>query len=217
MASNIDPRVDFAFKKLFGSEENKDLLISLINAILQLKDPVVAVTLKNPYNLKDYRDGKLSILDIKAQDQNGRWYNVEMQISEDLQFDKRALYYWCKLLTEQIQEGDPYKDLTKTFSINILAFDIFSKVTNFHNRYRILNMDTSKDDARHLEFEMHYVELTKFRKNFDELTTALDRWVIFLTRARELYKRKLPATLSADVSINRALAVMQRFFDDEER
>ena len=87
----ITPRVDFAFKKLFGSEENKDLLISLINAIVSEKEQVSDLELKNPYNLADYQAGKMSILDIKARNRNGRWYNIEMQISQDLYFDKRAI------------------------------------------------------------------------------------------------------------------------------
>ena len=62
----INPRVDFAFKKLFGSEENKDLLISLINAIVSEQEQVVEVQLKTPYNLADYLAGKMSNLDIKA-------------------------------------------------------------------------------------------------------------------------------------------------------
>ncbi|MDD2759359.1 MAG: Rpn family recombination-promoting nuclease/putative transposase, partial [Methylomonas sp.] len=62
----INPRVDFAFKKLFGSEENKDLLISLINAVVSDDQQVSDIELKNPYNLADYQAGKMSILDIKA-------------------------------------------------------------------------------------------------------------------------------------------------------
>ena len=78
----INPRVDFAFKKLFGSEENKDLLISLINAIVTEEDTVEDVELKNPYNLADYQAGKMSILDIKAKNkQTGKWYNIEMQVA----------------------------------------------------------------------------------------------------------------------------------------
>ena len=84
----INPRVDFAFKKLFGSEENKDLLISLINSIVSEKDQAADIELKNPYNLADYQAGKMSILDIKAKSREGKWYNIEMQINEDLNFEK---------------------------------------------------------------------------------------------------------------------------------
>ena len=120
----INPRVDFAFKKLFGSEENKDLLISLINAIVSESDRVTDIELKNPYNLAAYKAGKMSILDIKALDRNRKhWYNIEMQISEDLNFDKRAIYYWAKLVTEQLSEGRMFSELKKTVSINILDFN----------------------------------------------------------------------------------------------
>jgi predicted transposase/invertase (TIGR01784 family) len=64
----ISPKVDFAFKKLFGSEENKDLLMALLNAIIAPENPIVNLELKNPYNLADYQAGKMSILDIKASD-----------------------------------------------------------------------------------------------------------------------------------------------------
>jgi hypothetical protein len=64
------------------------------------------------------------------------------------------------------------------------------------NRYRILNVETGKDDGKHQDLELHYLELRKFRKHFDELATALDRWAAFLTHAHELDKRNLPAPLA---------------------
>ncbi|MCB1213353.1 MAG: Rpn family recombination-promoting nuclease/putative transposase, partial [Chlamydiia bacterium] len=91
--SEIDPRVDIAFKKLFGTEENKDLLISLINSIVSAEDRVEEITLLNPYNPKAFRDDKLSILDIKAVGVEGKRFNIEVQISDEADYDKRALYY----------------------------------------------------------------------------------------------------------------------------
>ena len=213
----INPRIDLAFKKLFGSEENKDLLLSLINAILQLAEPLTELTLKNPYNLADYLAGKLSVLDIKAKDQLERWFNVEMQISESHDYDKRALFYWCKLLTEQLNSGDLYKQINKTFSINILAFDFINTTPSFHNRYRILNVESCKDDNKHLPLEFHYIELLKFHKEYNELSTALDRWITFLNRAHELDRRYLPETLAQDKTITKAISVAERLFDDTER
>lgn len=212
----INPRVDFAFKKLFGSEENKDLLIALLNAILSEEPPITEVVLKNPYSLADYLAGKMSILDIKAHDANGRWFNVEMQISEDLHFDKRAVYYWAKLVTEQLGEGELYRTLNKTFSINLLEFDLVPG-ERMHNRYRILNADTGKGDGLHDIFELHYLELRKFRKDYAEIATALDRWVTFLTRAHELDRRRLPPALAADPAIVKAVAAVDRMFDEHER
>jgi predicted transposase/invertase (TIGR01784 family) len=213
----INPRVDFAFKKLFGSEENKDLLMSLINAIVSEEEQVVEVELKNPYNLADYQAGKMSILDIKAKSEKGRWYNVEMQISEDYNFDKRAIYYWAKLVTEQLSEGMMFKELKKTISINILDFNFIPDTTEFHTIYKIINTATGKDDKLHDIFELHYIELRKFNKTNEQIVTALDRWSTFLTKAHQLNKHRIPKELAGDQAIVKAVSVVDRMFDEDER
>ena len=213
----INPRVDFAFKKLFGSEENKDLLMSLINAIVSEQEQVVEVELKNPYNLADYRAGKMSILDIKARSENGRWFNVEMQISEDYNFDKRAIYYWAKLVTEQLSEGMMFKELKKTISINILDFNFIPGLTEVHSCYKIINTATGKDDKLHDIFELHYVELRKFTKQQEQVSSALDRWSTFLTKADKLDKNHVPKELADDPAIVKAITAVDRMFNEEER
>ena len=213
----INPRVDFAFKKLFGSEENKDLLISLINAIVSEEEQVVEVELKNPYSLADYRAGKISILDIKAKAENGRWFNVEMQIREDNNFDKRAIYYWAKLVTEQLSEGMMYKELKKTISISILDYDFVPDTEEVHSCYKIINTATGKDDKLHDVFELHYIELKKFKKKYHEIQTALDRWSSFLTTAHQLDRDHTPKELASDKNIVKAIAAIDRMFDAEER
>ncbi len=87
----INPKVDLVFKKLFGSEENKDLLKSLVNSLLPESQQAVEIHLKNPYNLADYIDGKLSILDIKAVDGKGKWYDIEMQVEGQGYYGQRAM------------------------------------------------------------------------------------------------------------------------------
>ncbi len=213
----INPRVDFAFKKLFGSEENKDLLISLINSIVSEKDQVADVVLKNPYNLADYQAGKMSVLDIKAVDRSGRWYNIEMQISEDLNFDKRAIYYWAKLVTEQLSEGMMFRELKKTVSINILDFNFIPDTKACHSLYKIINTATGVDDKLHDIFELHYIELRKFRKQYQELIAPLDSWITFLTRAHELVGKKMPDSLAGDAAIVKAVEAVDRMFNEEER
>ena len=102
----ITPRVDIAFKKIFGVEENKDLLILLINSIVSAEDQISDVTLLNPYNAKNFKKDKLSILDIKAEGASGERFNIEIQISDEADYNKRALYYWAKLYTEQFSEDE---------------------------------------------------------------------------------------------------------------
>ncbi|WP_010241428.1 Rpn family recombination-promoting nuclease/putative transposase, partial [Clostridium arbusti] len=89
----LNPKVDFAFKKLFASPENKDLLISFINSMLSEDQQILDIELKNPYNIGNYRKGKMTILDVKAVDEKGVWYDIEMQLAEQSFYDKRAFYY----------------------------------------------------------------------------------------------------------------------------
>lgn len=213
----INPRVDFAFKKLFGSEENKDLLLALINAVVSEEDQAADIELRNPYNLADYQAGKISVLDIKVVDKKGRWYNVEMQISQDLHFDKRAIYYWAKLVTEQLSEGMMFRELRKTVSINILDFNFVPDPAAYHSRYKIINTDSCKDDGLHDIFELHYIELRKFKKEYQDIVSPLDRWITFLTKAHELAGKKLPDALAADQQIVKAVSAVDRMFNEDER
>ena len=116
----ITPRVDIAFKKIFGVEENKDLLISLINSIVSDEDQISEATLLNPYNPKNFRNDKLSILDIKAKGDNGKRFNIEIQITDEADYSKRALYYWAKLYSEQLKQSEDYGNLSKAIGIHIL-------------------------------------------------------------------------------------------------
>ena len=75
----LNPKVDFAFKKLFGSEENKSILIDFINSVVSQENRIANIELKNPYNIENYKNGKMTILDIKAVDEKGTWYDIEMQ------------------------------------------------------------------------------------------------------------------------------------------
>ena len=120
----ITPKIDLAFKKIFGVEENKDLLISLINATVSPEDQVRDVTLLNPYNAKSFRSDKL---DVKAVGETGKIFNIEIQVTDEADYDKRALYYWAKLYTDQLKAAQTYSKLHKAIGIHILnsKFKIF--------------------------------------------------------------------------------------------
>ena len=103
MIPGIDPRIDIAFKKVFGSEPWRDLTASLINAVLEPPPPqlVVDVELLNPYSEKMALDDKVSILDIKVRDDQGRLYNLEMQMLATASLVQRLLFYWSKARMEE--------------------------------------------------------------------------------------------------------------------
>lgn len=211
----LNPKVDFAFKKLFGSEENKDILISFINSMLSENQQIKDVYLKNPYNIANYRKDKMSILDIKAVDDKGIWYDIEMQLSEQIFYEKRAFYYWAKVYSDQLEGGYNYDKLRKTISINILAFDYLDE-EEFHNVYKVYNEKSKKELSS--VFEMHFLELNKFKKDFKDVRTALDRWIVFFNRAYELEKDKIPEELAVDEEVKKAVERLDvMYLDKDER
>lgn len=213
--AKINPKVDFAFKKLFGSEENKDILMAFINSILSEEQQVKDIILKNPYNIANYKKDKMSILDIKAVDEKGVWYDIEMQLSEQVFYEKRAFYYWARVYADQMQGEYDYDKLKKTISINILDFNYLDE-EDFHNVYKVFNEKSKKELSNY--FEMHFIELNKFHKDFKDVKTALDRWTIFLNRAYELEKNKIPVELAEDASIKKAIEKLDvMYLDSEER
>ncbi len=223
MTEKINPRIDIAFKKIFGTEENKDLLISLINSIVGEDDHVVDVTLLNPYNQKNFKNDKLSILDIKAEGDHGKKFNIEIQITDEADYDKRALYYWAKLYAEQLKEKDDYGTLEKVIGIHILNFTSILDSKKYHNAFHV----TEKETGIHYfkELELHTIELKKFNdslgKEFEDIGSkiqnALDLWSAFLLRRDLISKAKLPSSLD-DAPVKKAINVLNVMdFTDEER
>lgn len=221
--SNISPRIDIAFKKIFGVEENKDLLISFINSAMSLEDQVSSVTLLNPYNPKNFKQDKLSILDIKAQGKDGKRFNIEIQISDEADYDKRALYYWAKLYTEQLKVAEDYSMLSKAVGIHILNFTSIPSVKKYHNIFHITEKESGLLYFKDLE--LHTIELKKFSDNSSEelsdivakVKNSLDMWVAFLTRYDLLKADNLPPTLN-DASLKKAINVLDVMnFSEEER
>ena len=219
----ISPRVDVAFKKIFGVEENKDLLISFINSIVGKEDQVLDITLLNPYNPQNFRQDKLSILDIKAKGIDGKRFNIEIQISDEADYDKRALYYWAKLYTEQLKVAQDYSTLAKAIGIHILNFTSIPESENYHNVFHIIEKENGF--AYFKDLELHTIELNKFTCDSSEelqdivakTRNALDMWLTFLTRHDLLKADRLPKELDND-KLKKALKVLDVLnFSEEER
>ena len=213
MTERISPRVDIAFKKIFGVEENKDLLISLINSIVSQADQVSDVTLLNPYNPQSFKTDKLSILDIKAKGIDGKRFNIEIQITDAADYDKRALYYWSKLYIEQLQTSQGYSKLSKAIGIHILNFTSIPHVEKYHNVFHITEKDSGLVYFKDLE--LHTIELNKFTPNSDDqlsdivakVKNSLDVWLAFLTRNDLLDPANLPKALD-NPGLKKALTVL---------
>lgn len=211
-----NPKVDLVFRKLFGSEENKDILISFINSVINKNPKIKDLKIKNPYNLLSYLNEKISILDVKAVDEEGTWYDIEMQVSKQLFYGKRALYYWSKVYSEQLENNGSYKTLNKTIGIHLLDFDYFQDDRYF--RKVILKDDETNEIYKELDYqELYFVEMSKFNKDYSELTNLMERWITFLNKAYEIEKGKIPKGME-DPDIIKAIEKLEiMYFDKEEK
>ncbi|HET6382952.1 MAG TPA: Rpn family recombination-promoting nuclease/putative transposase [Armatimonadota bacterium] len=174
MSSGIDPKVDFAFKWLFGRLATAALLIDLLNAVLQLPSgrKIVHIEILNPFTEKAALDEKLSILDIKARDQMGRFFNVEMQMIGFAELPQRIMFYWSKLYTEQLPAGRDYSLLQPTISVCFVDGTILPG-KEYHSRFGLIDRATGAVFTEDLD--IHLFELAKFNKGAEELESEIDQ------------------------------------------
>ena len=143
MPLGIRPINDFAFKKTFGTAENRVALISLLNAILRPIEPIVEVTLENPFNLQDFQDDKLSILDIKAVDRRGAIYDVEMQLTTYEGLVQRIVFYGCELYAGQL-DGRGVRDPRPVYSIWLVNGILWPDATRVHHAFRLADAESGR-------------------------------------------------------------------------
>ena len=191
----LNPKIDLVFKKIFGTEQNKNVLKSLINSILPQDEKIVEITIKNPYNDQDFIGDKLSVVDIKATDEKGRWYDIEIQVKEQKFYGKRAIFYLSEIYSNQLNERDSYDKLRKTIIISLLDFDYFLTDKRYFRRCCYKDFDTGELYPQ-LDFaDLYFVELRKFDNEYKHIKTTLDRWITFLNRATEIDKDNIPEEL----------------------
>ncbi|MEZ6077894.1 MAG: Rpn family recombination-promoting nuclease/putative transposase [Pirellulaceae bacterium] len=194
MPLGIKPTVDFAFKKIFGSPENSLALMGLLNAILDLKHPIVAVDIKNPFSYQEFAESKLIVLDIRCRDSSGRWLNVEMQVSVYGGLLERLVYYACSMYTDELSAGGNYATLQPAISICLLNHQIFPG-TQADHRFQMVDLASGRKLAKAIE--VHTLELTKY--NLDERSISraskLEQWAFLLLLAQDYDVDQLKALL----------------------
>ena len=185
MPLGIRPINDFAFKKTFGTAENRVALISLLNAILRPKSPIVDVTLQNPFNLQDFQDDKLSILDVKAVDGAGAIYDIEMQLAIFEGLMQRIVCYGCELYAGQLKSGEKYEALNPVYSIWLVNGILWPDATRVHHTFRLADKESGRVLRETLE--IHTLELGRYNLREADLRSAstLDCWLYWLLHAHE--------------------------------
>ena len=185
----INPKIDFAFKKIFGSEDSKDILISFLNALIYEDHPVIQdLEILNPYlaprirGIKDtYLDIKARIIDAESGEQ--RDVIIEMQVLNVEGFEKRILYNAAKSYSTQLKSGQAYNLLNPVIALTITDFVMFSELSNVISRFVLKEKDFLIDYPIY-DIELIFVELPKFKKQLSELENIIDKWLFFLNNAR---------------------------------
>ncbi|MHC1682924.1 MAG: Rpn family recombination-promoting nuclease/putative transposase [Clostridiaceae bacterium] len=206
----LDPKVDFVFKNIFGSDQNPEILISFLNATLKPNNKITNVKIKGTDIAKQFIEDKYSRLDVKATTSNNEIINIEIQLKNEHNMIKRSMYYLSKMYEEQLGEGDDYSKLGRTVCINILNFK-YLKTNRFHTGYRLKEIETNEELTDIIE--MHFIEIPKLEENSDE-KDMLVAWTEFLKDPESETVRNLEMTVD---EIRRAKDQLIRMSNDAEQ
>ena len=203
----LDPTNDVAFRRIFGNENKKNILISFLNSVLGFSGDkeIVDVALLNTNQVPKIIGLKETILDVRCTDQRGISYIVEMQIAKPSQFEKRVLYYTSKAYTNQIESGDQYPALNQVIFIGIVNFNMFEG-EHYISNHLILDEATGVNKLQ--DFRFCFVELPKFNLSEDELQTVAEKWIYFFKNAKDL--QIIPSRIK-DQNIIDAFDVLERY------
>ena len=181
----VDVKSDIAFKKVFGNENKKEILISFLNAVLDLKGSkeIAEIEILNPYQAPRLDILKETTLDVRAKTKEGTIFIIEMQVEKKAGFKKRVVYYSSKAYSNQIDTGENYPKLNQVIFIGILNFSIFEG-DKYLTKHLILNTATMRQELTDLEF--NFIELPKFNKREDELIDVIEKWIYFIKNAPDL-------------------------------
>ncbi len=186
MAIGISLTVDYAFKRIFGHSKNKKILIAFLNDTMKLPPDkrIKKVTLKNPFSTKNFKSDKQNILDIRAEDNFGNQYDIEVQVVVHKSYAKRILHYACNMYVPQLKAGMSFMELKPVISINILDGVLFKGTTHYGNRFTLKNDECSLELTDDLCF--YTFELPKFDIPREKLSTPIEEWLYLIKHSDKL-------------------------------
>jgi predicted transposase/invertase (TIGR01784 family) len=187
----ISPKTDFAFKKIFGSTDSQDILISFLNALIYGGEPIIQdLQIIDPYSAGIVSGQKDSYLDVKARITDNKTVIIEMQV--------------LKTYANQLKIRDGYPRLQPVIALTITDFKMFKEQPDVISHF-VFKEKEKLFDYPHLQLEMFFVELPKFNKDLDELTTLTDKWIYFMKNTPDL--ETIPATMEIVPELEKAFRI----------
>jgi predicted transposase/invertase (TIGR01784 family) len=205
----INPKTDFAFKKIFGSKKSKDILISFLDAILyNAGGTILDLEILDPYQAPRIKGIKDSYLDVKATITGNKTVIIEMQVLNVLGFEKRVLYNAAKAFSIQLGVGEDYALLNPVIALTITDFEMFTDSDRIISRYRLKEKDDLTDYSD--DIELVFVELPKFTKSLPELETMVDKWLYFLFLRSANQLESVPPSLDTVPALHHAFEIAKQ-------
>lgn len=181
----LDPKTDIAFKRIFGTEKNKDILIDFLNDVLQKSGNSWIVDLEYLPTIQDPAIAifKTSVVDILCRDKAGIKYIIEMQVTKTEGFERRAQLYAAKAYCSQIRKGGDYADLKEVIFLALTDHIMFPGKASYRSDHVLLDKDTLENDLKGFSFT--FIELPKFNKTLEACISGMEKWFYFLIHAEE--------------------------------
>jgi len=197
----LDVKTDYAFKKVFGSENSKEILISFLNAIIyeNSKNKIKDLTIVDPYNIPMIKGVKDTFVDVKAVLSDNTKVIIEMQVLNHTGFEKRVLYNAAKNYSIQLDKSEAYHLLNPVIALSIVDFEMFKDNKNIINSFKLIEKEQFINYSD--DIELIFVELPKFQKKLEELENIKEQWIFFVKNAGSL--EYIPNSL--DETIKQAL------------
>ncbi|SFV54183.1 hypothetical protein MNB_SV-12-887 [hydrothermal vent metagenome] len=208
----IDPFTDFGFKHIFGTEENKQFLISFLNDLLDIEDKITDITYRNLEKLGLNIIDRKAIFDVYCTDERGNNFIVELQRSPQKYFKDRSLYYTSFPIQEQSKKGSWDYSLTPIYFVGILEFsfdDMRLAKNRDSNKYltKVQLFDCEEKEVFYDKLTYYYLEMPKFRKTEKELSSHLDYWLYYLNNLADI--QEIPKVFKEDKVIQEAFRVAE--------
>ena len=184
----VNPYTDFGFKKLFGTEINKDLLISFINSLLHGKEVVKDLTYLNTEHLGTSEADRKAVFDVYCENENGEKILVEMQRGEQQFFKDRILFYTTFPIRDQQMIKEWNYRLKAVYVIGILNFTFDEQSDDFYH-HEVKLMDTRTKEVFYDKLTFIYLEMLKFNKSEEELNSMFEKWLFVLRNLSRLMER----------------------------
>ncbi|WP_353277795.1 Rpn family recombination-promoting nuclease/putative transposase [Wolbachia endosymbiont (group A) of Agelastica alni] len=201
----LDPKNNYTFRRIFGTEKNKDILIHFLNDILGRtgEAKIEDVAFLSPIQDPEIAAKKESIVDVLCRDSTGVRFICEVQVARTSGFEKRAQFYASKAYSSQAGVGDQYQNLKEVIFIAITDFILFSHKSAYKSDHVILDKVTYEHDLK--DFSFTFIELPKFPKTKeDQLENIVEKWCYFFKYASETSEKDLRKIVGSDVIIGKA-------------